>query len=707
MIKQSSKKFFQEFINNFENKKLKEKKNNQTSGEIYTPQEIADFIVCNIFKIFFKDIIGGFNADSDIVRKKQFDLESLKLLIKENLKFKEFFYERIKNIKILDPSCGSGRFLISIAEYLLKIYKILNLGLKDFDLKKKIIQNNIFGIEIDKPAFMISKFRLLTWLYSRNITILNIDKNISTIEDLSSVFNELEINFNLYNLDFLLEFGYYNWKSAVYFNFDIIIGNPPYIENKKIFDLDFKRKLYKKFKSAYKLFDLSIIFLEKSIKLLKNNGGYISFILTNKFLAADYGIKIREILVNHTELKEIINISTLPVFSKAATYPIILSLRKGISNNTSILIKKYDNLEKFINLIDEKTFLLPQSLIKTLPAHVIPISGNINLLNYLFLNFKPMSIVIKDLKIIYRPFGFIKWAKHFENISENRDSDNDLLLIGTGNVGKFHVKFDKRIRIAKNDFKISYFKFNSNFEKKWKELSCEKLIFREIAKDLTWVYDPGIYANITGLYFTIIPSFDTDKLFCLLTIMNSNLMDLVFKTLFGTLHMSAGYLRFNGSFIKRLPLPERFPISLSRLGKIIQFLSQLKYDLNSKEVKSFKGPEIELFMKKKSDGISTFLKFFIKLSNSMVYLLYLNDIYSSLNLKFKSLNKLLNLKEHFLNIQFKYLLPRFNLLRFKVAQLMDIKSDLNEISSFYMKMIGDNNLLKEIKYILKIGYPSG
>lgn len=707
MVENSSKKlltFFQEFINNFENKKLKEKKSNQTSGEIYTPQEIADFIVCNIFKIFFKDIIEEYNADSDIECKKQFDLESLKLLIEENLKFKEFFYERIKNIKILEPSCGSGRFLISIAEYLLKIYKILNLGIIDFDLKKKIIQNNIFGIEIDKSAFMISKFRLLTWLYSSNITILNIDKNISAIEDLSSVFDELEIeiNFNLYNLDFLLGFNFI-------LNFDIIIGNPPYIENKKILDIDFKRKLYKKFKSAHKLFDLSIIFLEKSIKLLNNNGGYISFILTNKFLAADYGIKIREILVNHTELKEIINISSLPVFNKTATYSIILSLRKGISNNTSILIKNYDNLEKLINLIDEKTFLLPQSLIKTLPAHVIPISGNIKLLNYLFTNFKPMSMVIKDLKIIYRPFGFLKWAKHFKNISEFRDSENDLLLIGTGNVGKFHVKFDKRIRIAKNDFKISYFKFNSNFEKKWKELSCEKLIFREIAKDLTWVYDPGIYANITGLYFTIIPSFDTDKLFCLLTIMNSNLMDLVFKTLFGTLHMSAGYLRFNGSFIKRLPLPDRFPITISCLGKIIQFLSQLMYDLNSKELNSFKSPELEIFMKKKYDGISTFLKFFIKLSNSMVYLLYLNDIYSNsnLNLKFKSLNKLLNLEEHFLNIQFKYILPRFNLPKFKVAQLMEIKSNLSEISSFYMKMIGDNNLLKEIEYILKIGYPSG
>ena len=98
-----------------------------------------------------------------------------------------------------------------------------------------------------------------------------------------------------FNIDYLLEFNQTQ--------FDIIIGNPPYIENKKIKDLNYKKKLLKRFKSAYKLYDFSILFIEKSIEILKEKYGYLSFIMPNKFLAANYGIKIRKLLVSEIELK--------------------------------------------------------------------------------------------------------------------------------------------------------------------------------------------------------------------------------------------------------------------------------------------------------------------------------------------------------------------------------------------------------------------
>jgi hypothetical protein len=692
MKKPSSKKIsilFQNIIEDFENEKFNEKESGQHSGIVYTPSRIADFMVKNIFKIYFEEFFEKFDIDSPDLFLKGLNLKLLNSLLRENPKIKNKLGEKIKNFKILDPSCGSGRFLISAAKFLLKLYKMLDIDSNEYDTKKNIIQNILYGVEIEKSAYIISKIRLISWLFSndQNLPDISINKfKELKFEELDEKLDEFNIFFNIYNFDFLLEFNLNN--------FDIIIGNPPYVENKKI-NIDYKKKLYKKFKSAYKLFDFSILFLEKSLKILKVDSGYLSFLLTNKFLSADYGIKIREILITNTELKEFINISSLPVFHKIAAYPIIISLKNKIpDSNNIIFLKKVNNLKDLINNNCIKPINLSQNLVKNLPDYVIPISGNINIINFLYSNFKPMSTAIKDLKIIYRPYGFIKWAKFFDNIIEEKDSDKDMLLIGTGNIGKFHIKFNKRIRIAKKNLNVSYFKYNHKFEDISRTLQTEKLIFREISKELTLSYDPGNFTNITGLYFIKIPSFETNKLFCLLTILNSRFMDTVFKTLFGTLHMSSGYLRFNGSFIKRLPMPNYFPQSISYLGKILQFLSQLKYDfLSNFEKELFKGIILE--------DIESLLEFYKNFANSLITLLYLKNFNKKLNQNFKILGNLLDTEDIFPDIEFIYIFPRYNLPKIQKEKL---ESKLLKLKNLFLKLNKNSKLADEIKAILQSNF---
>ena len=670
--------FFKNIVEEFENKKLYEKESGQYSGIVYTPNRIAEFIVKNIFKIYITDLCAKFDLNYNEFFLKGLDLEAFSSICEKNPEFKKELKERIEALKILDPACGSGRFLISAGNFILKFYKLLEPNVREFEIKKLIIQNILYGVELDKSAHMISKIRLLSWLFSSKYNFpTNIESKFKTIDNkkLDEILNDSQISFNIHNLDFLLEFNL-NKK------FDIIIGNPPYIENKKLRDTNFKKKLKKRFKSAYGLFDLSIVFLERSLELLNDNGGYLSFLMTNKFLAADYGIKIRKILLKNTEFKEIINISSLPVFAKAAIYPIIISFRKESSNkNNTFILRNYETLDNLIksNYLDSKKVY--QNIINILPSKVIPISGNIELLRFLYSNFKQISDEINDLKIIYRPFGFLQWKKFFDNIGESKNSENDLLLIGTGNVGKFHIKFDKRIRIAKNDIKISYFKYTHTFKDIWKEINNEKLIFREIAKDLTVVYDPGVFTNITGLYFIKIPSFNTNELFCLLSILNSKLMNSVFKTLFGTLHMSGAYLRFNGSFIKRLPMPGYYPESLSYLGKINQFLSQILYDQNNT---SFKHQEVEHY-----------LNFFSNLSDSLVSLLYLKELLDKP--KLTNLLKFLTQPQEILpDIECKYSLSRFDLPQFKIYSKEELKLNLLSIENSYKSLNNKIMLNNEI-----------
>ena len=121
--------------------------------------------------------------------------------------------------------------------------------------------------------------------------------------------------------------------------------------------------------------------------------------------------------------------------------------------------------------------------------------------------------------------------------------------------------------------------------------------------------------------------------------------------------MSGGYLRFNGSFIKRLPMPNLFPVSLYHIGKIIQFLSQLKYEMNIKS-------ELKIFREINTTNIKNYLDFFKKLANSLVFLLYLEENYEKSNKSYSILYNILYSEDYFPNIQFKYLTPRFNLANF-------------------------------------------
>ena len=158
------------YIENFENEKFQEKNENRNLGIIYTPNNIVDYIVSNVFRLYFEKFIN-----SEEITKEYSNLEGNFLSAIKNQKVRDNLKEIIKNIRVLDPSCGSGRFLISIAEQLYQTYRILEPTLSSFDLKKEIstlVSQNILPsriadkldkkleekkIEINKEQSIISK----------------------------------------------------------------------------------------------------------------------------------------------------------------------------------------------------------------------------------------------------------------------------------------------------------------------------------------------------------------------------------------------------------------------------------------------------------------------------------------------------------------------------------------------------------------------
>ncbi len=547
-------------IDNYETQISKNTLNGKYKGIVYTPGLICDYIS--------KKSLDFFARSNDL-----------------------------KSLRILDPACGTGRFLVSMVSNLFRLLMKAHKNENPIEIKENIVKNNIFGIDLDKKAVDLCKLRLSSWA--------SLDSN--------------SIEKNIVNGDFLIEENLVRNEK-----FNIILGNPPYIENKKMKSTKNKEILKKKYETAYKLYDISILFIERALRLLKK-GGYCSYIITNKFLSADYGIKIRNLLLNQTKILEIIDVSSLKVFKNAAIYPIIISFLKSNPNNNEILIKTANEEKNLNDILNNGGFnqRIDQISLNQIPSKVFPIAGNYEIIKYILNNFKPLSDINLNSKFIYRPFAFTNWAQFLDLTKKTRKSSRDLLLIGTSNIGRYYIKYNNDIKIAKRKLKPSFIPYSENYQGFWRDLEKPKLIFKEVAKNLTAVFDPGKLINITGAYMLTGKNFSQEDLLSLSVFYNSKLANYVFKSLFNSLHMASGYLRFNGSFLKRIPIPEKIPPIFPEVGVILHLLHQDFYQNNSQ-------------------GSVEIIEFFEELANILVYTTYFTEYFNRCEIQYNCIQELLN-----------------------------------------------------------------
>ncbi|MCY6353895.1 Eco57I restriction-modification methylase domain-containing protein [Clostridium sp. ZS2-4] len=290
--------------------KYLEKDKGKVSGIVYTPYEMADYIAKNTIK------------SEDIIENPY--------------------------IKILDPSCGCGNILLACFMYLKQVYEINledintknNLKLSKSEIIKHIIDNNIFGFDLDSNA----------------LRILAID-----LYDSAHYFNRD----NLINKDFLMD------ENVI--KYDVIIGNPPYIGHKAI-NKEYSKELKKKYKSIYKdKGDIFYCFFQSALNIL-NKKGKLAFITSRYFIEAPSGEELRKILKEVCSLYKIVDFYGIRPFKKVGIDPVIIFLINEQEVNDSIeIIKPIQNLprnkEKFYNSLflsrgnDYKQFFINKNLL--------------------------------------------------------------------------------------------------------------------------------------------------------------------------------------------------------------------------------------------------------------------------------------------------------------------------------------------------------
>ncbi|ELF1071948.1 class I SAM-dependent DNA methyltransferase [Campylobacter jejuni] len=478
-----------------------EKLNGYKEGSFYTPSFITSYM-CK--ESITKVVLDKFNAQFDLDVKNINELR--KSLRKEDKKAQK---ELLNSIKICDPAVGSGHFLVSALNVMLSIYDELNLFDEEFYLevqndeilitnhkgefieykrpktpkdkahliqqelfhtKKDIIENNLFGVDINPNSCEITKLRLWIELLKHSFyqsfddgnyhdlkTLPNIDINIKCGNSLVSYFEtgkslshypnikerinkykrivkdykegfytdkshinqeikNLKISFKnfcfadkfkkemkgfndkcekyskkygnflaindenlkffvsanltLFDFDekeatkefanlkkeydniFNLESNHpFEWRfefpeilddDGNFKGFDLIIGNPPYIRQEELKELKpYLAKNYKVYKGTS---DIYTYFYELGFNVLKDRGGVLSYITSNKYTRAGYGEALREFLLKNVKVLEYTDLNGIKVFDSATVDTSILCFEKS---------KSKDNKFKYLALSNE------------------------------------------------------------------------------------------------------------------------------------------------------------------------------------------------------------------------------------------------------------------------------------------------------------------------------------------------------------------
>lgn len=284
--------------------------------------------------------------------------------------------KQIEKIKILDPACGSGTFLIQAYQFLLiyirdwyindnavkhakgnqpKLTKVLSGEWRLSTTERKtILLNSIFGVDIDSQAVEVTKLSLLLKVLEgeneqslaqqmslfQERALPDLENNIKCGNSLidSKFYNTQQID--IFNEDTQYRINVFDWKNEYkkVFDaggFDVVIGNPPYIRIQALKEwAPIEVEYYKdKFNSASAgNYDIYVIFIEQGYNLLAKNGK-LGFILPHKFFNAKYGYNIRSFLSSKQNLSEIVHFGSEQVFETATTYTCLIFLQNKKCKN--------------------------------------------------------------------------------------------------------------------------------------------------------------------------------------------------------------------------------------------------------------------------------------------------------------------------------------------------------------------------------------
>lgn len=397
------------------NPETKETARNQ-SGSFYTPREIVNYMVDESLISYLGNtafVRSLFSPEFVYDKTKEADYKTIA--------------EKLKSIKILDPACGSGAFPMGLLNRMIDILCHITPDENIYEMKLAIIENCIYGSDIQSIAAQITKLRFFISL------ICNCEKDatkpnfgIPTLPNLETkfvaansliakkkqeshnLFENPEIEptkkelteirhehfsaktayrkstlrekdkqlreklaklleqdndfapedakqlaaWNPYDQNAVAEFFDPAWMFGVNDGFDIVIGNPPYIQLQN--NGGELAQLYApcNYKTYARTGDIYCLFYERGYQLLKPNG-HLCYITSNKWMRAGYGEKTREFFANNTNPMLLIDFAGVKIFESATVDTNILLFAKAANEHKTLCaVTNKQNKDSVKNLSD-------------------------------------------------------------------------------------------------------------------------------------------------------------------------------------------------------------------------------------------------------------------------------------------------------------------------------------------------------------------
>ncbi len=269
-------------------------------------------------------------------------------------------------VKIVDPACGSGSFLLGAYQYLLNwhltwytanhpqshargahpaVFESRQGWALTTDKKKEILLNSIYGVDIDPQAVEVTKLSLLLKVLEGDLPAAETQLGLRLERMLPDLGGNIQCGNSLIGPDYYANrqmglgladdaeqyrVNAFDWQRAfpgvfAAGGFDAVIGNPPYVRQETLG----ASKAY--FQAHYQVYhgmaDLYAYFIERGYNLLRP-GGRFGYIVANKWMRANYGEPLRRWL-KARRIEQMIDFGDLPVFEQATTYPCILILEQA------------------------------------------------------------------------------------------------------------------------------------------------------------------------------------------------------------------------------------------------------------------------------------------------------------------------------------------------------------------------------------------
>jgi hypothetical protein len=446
----------------------------------------------------------------------------------------------IGDLRILEPACGEGVFLLESLRHLCSSGWAEGASFSP----RWILQRVLYGVDRDRAAVQRARLALAAW----------VEPDLHQRAQLESrLTGKIRCDDALIGGDARRGFAPTDWQRIFpevfgggRSGFDAVIGNPPYVNIRRLSRHrgdQVKRLLTQHFQCASGAYDLYVLFFELALRLLRP-GGLCGMIVPNKLATLNYAEKCRSMLARETTLLTIADLSGCRVFPDASVYPYIVIWKKQPPPpDHCIRIIQTDRIDH----------LDGGSPVRYVAQHQLQAFGGWHLHGVLDVEGRVATRPLDQVSEIHSGTTGFQAARVAAMLRE-RSADIEQTgfdFVVTGNVDRYRVRTGE-VRFMHRRFECPYLPDDPSelTPRKRRLYRQSKILVAGMSRRLEAAWDPGGLALGVSLY-AVVPQMDPNYLLALL---NSKLMSYLFRLRFQAKRLQGGYLAINKGQLGCLPI---------------------------------------------------------------------------------------------------------------------------------------------------------